>query len=315
MTSDVVRRYVNVTRGRLSFLYRERAADGPTVVLIHGSGMSARYWMEQLRGLASGARLVALDLPGHGDSHEGCASSVEEYAAITADFLDALGAWPVIAIGHSLGGAVALALAARRPAEVRGLVLLSTCARLPPTEEPAHPWLLFLPGALRKLLFFATAKNLLFSPSASGRAIGLGMRELRACRAQTIASDVALARAMDVTALARGLRVPTLVLCGVRDRLTPPALSADLQRLIRGARLVLIERAGHMVLVEAPEIVNRHIESFVAAMPRWGVPTVHEPRIATGRPRAARRASLAARLRGALGWVLRLLTSRARRPS
>lgn len=309
MTTDIVRRYVDVTDGRLSYLQRERAADGPTILLIHGSGMSARYWMEQLRGLAVGARIVALDLPGHGGSHDRCATSVEDYGRITADFVDALGARPVIAVGHSLGGAVALALTAHRPANVRGLVLLSTCARLPAIQEPAHLLLPFLPAMLRKLIFFATAKNLLFSPGASRRAIGLGMQELRGCRAETIANDVAIARTMDVSELARRVRVPTLVLCGARDRLTPPALSEELHRLITGSRLAVVERAGHMVLVEAPAVVNGHIETFIAAI---GGPTVAR-RVGAERARRGRTRLVAARLRGAIQRAWDVLSSWAHR--
>jgi len=65
----------------------------------------------------------------------------------------------------------------------------------------------------------------LFAAGASRAAVALGMQELRACRPQTLAADVAIARSMDVTQAAGALRVPTLILCGSRDRVTPPALA------------------------------------------------------------------------------------------
>src|SRR5205085_252813 len=79
-------------------------------------------------------------------------------------------------------------------------------------------------------------------------AVALGMQELRACRPRTLAADVAIAREMDLTATAADVRVPTLLLCGSRDRVTPPALSRDLHAMIAGARPEIVDGAGHMRL-------------------------------------------------------------------
>jgi dienelactone hydrolase len=71
---------------------------------------------------------------------------------------------------------------------------------------------------------------------------------------------------MDLTAAAQMLRVPALILCGRRDELTPPALSRELQALIAGSRLELIEGAGHMVHIEAPGAVNGEIDRFARSL-------------------------------------------------
>jgi len=255
-------------------------------VFIHGSGVSARYWSDQLRALADSARVLAIDLPGHGESDDAPAPSLAAYADVTARVVDALAAWPVIAVGHSLGGAVAVELAARRAADVRGLVLLSACARLPPVAT-STPWMWgFVPASLRRLLFFVTAKNLLFAAGASRAAIALGMHELRSCRPQTIAIDVTIARSMDVTHLARALRVPTLILCGSRDRVTPPALSRELHATIAGSRLDLVDGAGHMLLIEAPGVVSRAIAAFAASIAPRPAARPRARRRATARPRS-----------------------------
>jgi pimeloyl-ACP methyl ester carboxylesterase len=115
-------------------------------------------------------------------------------------------------------------------------------------------------------MFFTTAQALLFAPGVSPRAVRLGMRELRACRPQTLATDVALSRAMNFTEVAKALRVPTLVLCGRRDRITAPTLSADLHASITRSRLGIVEGAGHMVLIEAPDVVNRQIDAISDAV-------------------------------------------------
>jgi pimeloyl-ACP methyl ester carboxylesterase len=267
VSNAILRRHVTIGGRRISYLSldREPKAAHPVIVLIHGSGVNARCWIEQIRGLRA-ARVIAIDLPGHGQSHDADTTTIDDYADVVAAFLVTLRAVPAIIVGHSLGGAIALALAARYTATIHGLVLVSTCARLPSSSVAAE-WLLpFLPGPVRKAMFFSTAQALLFAPGASARAVNLGMRELRACRPETLARDVAMSRAMDFTEVAKALRVPTLVLCGSRDQVTPPVLAADLHASITGSRLSIVEGAGHMVLVEAPDVVNREIDAFADAV-------------------------------------------------
>jgi len=92
------------------------------------------------------------------------------------------------------------------------------------------------------------------------------MRELRACRLETLQADVRAARAMDLTAHAAALDVPTLVLSGGRDRLTTPALAERLSALIPGSRLHIVDGAGHMLPLEAADRVNREIVAFVESL-------------------------------------------------
>ena len=103
--AEIVRRFVELHGRRVSYL---TAGDsGPTILLIHGSGVSARSWVNQLRGLVGAVRVVAIDLPGHGESDPMRHASVEQYGGIVANFLDALGTGPVISSHHlvtAIGG-------------------------------------------------------------------------------------------------------------------------------------------------------------------------------------------------------------------
>ncbi|MGE5850477.1 MAG: alpha/beta fold hydrolase [Candidatus Methylomirabilota bacterium] len=247
------------------------AGAQPTVLLIHGSGVSARSWTNQLRGLGQVLRVLAIDLPGHGDSEAISEARLEAYADAARGALDALGTGPVFAAGHSLGGAVAQLFAARHPDAVTGLVLVSTCARLPESNGFLESYYRYLPAPIRKLLFFSMTKKILFAPTAPREAILLGMEEIRSCRPETILTDLAVARSMDLQDVARGIRVPTLILCGGRDKLTAPALSQELSQLIPGSRLLILERAGHMLPLEAPEWVNQAILDFVRSVARCEV--------------------------------------------
>jgi pimeloyl-ACP methyl ester carboxylesterase len=228
--------------------------------------MSAHSWVRQLQDPGGALRLVALDLPGHGQSNPAPGTSVDDYAATVADFVDALETGPAVIVGHSLGGSIAIALAARRPDLVRGLVLIASCVKLPLVDSVGERLVAYLPGPLRRLVFFSMVKKVLFAPGAPDDAVTVTMQELRSCRPETMVNDVRAARAMDLTEQASGLEVPTLVLAGSHDRLTPPALAERLSALIRGSRLRIVDGAGHMVPLEAPQWVNREIAAFVESL-------------------------------------------------
>lgn len=264
--SEIARRFVELDGRRVSYLTAGDSAAAPSILLIHGSGVSAGAWVNQLRGLLTAFRVAAIDLPGHGKSDPIPQASVEGYAETVAEFLEALGSGPVLVVGHSLGGAIAIALAAQRPHAVTGLVLLASCAKLPWVDSSWGRLLPYVPGPLWKTFFISTAQKLLFARGVPGHAVSLGMQELRSCRAETILKDLQAAKAMDLTQQATGLDVPTLILCGSQDRLTPPALSADLKGLIPGSRLTLVEGAGHMLLLEVPTRVNEEVLNFAKSL-------------------------------------------------
>ena len=98
-TDQIVRRSLALDGRRVSYLWRDGGQGGPTLVFIHGSGVSARYWSDQLRALADSARVLAIDLPGHGESDDAPVPSLAAYADVTARVVDALAAWPVIEDG------------------------------------------------------------------------------------------------------------------------------------------------------------------------------------------------------------------------
>ena len=299
--SEIARRFVELDGRRVSYLTAGDSAAAPSILLIHGSGMSAGAWVNQLRGSLKAFRVAAIDLPGHGKSDPIPQASVEGYAETVAEFLEALGSGPVLVVGHSLGGAIAIALAAQRPHAVTGLVLLASCAKLPWVDSSWGRLLPYVPGPLWKTFFISTAQKLLFARGVPGHAVSLGMQELRSCRAETILKDLQAAKAMDLTQQATGLDVPTLILCGSQDRLTPPALSADLKGLIPGSRLSLIEEAGHMLLLEVPTRVNEEVLNFAKSL------MIEAPSLRVVRDR--RRRSLARQLRDFARAYVPFLTS------
>jgi pimeloyl-ACP methyl ester carboxylesterase len=220
---------------------------GPPLVLVHGAGGSHRHWPAEALAIP-GRRVIAVDLPGHGDSPGPARRAVADYARDLLAFLDALGLARAVVIGHSMGGAIALSLALDSPDRVAGIGLVSTGARLRVT--PA-----ILQATADPATFSAAVEVMAdwsFGAEASPALrteFGEGLRGLPAA---VVHGDFCACDAFDVRERLGEIRLPTVVVCGDADRSTPPRYSEFLKANIVGARLTIIPGAGHMLALEAP---------------------------------------------------------------
>jgi pimeloyl-ACP methyl ester carboxylesterase len=253
-------------RARASVLGRPgaylEAGTGRPVVLIHGAAGRAEVWSPQLTGLADIARIIAVDLPGHGaTAGEGC-QAVEQYAAWVTALLDALGTERPLLVGHSMGGAIAQTLALGDPARFAGLVLVGTGARLRVLPRILQ---LFREGSLR--VASDLVGSLSYSPSTPPGAVIEAERALHDTAAAVTLGDFHACDKFDLLGRLGDLRLPALVVVGRDDRLTPPKYAAYLARSIPAARLVEIDGAGHFPQLEQPAAVNATLRGFLLALP------------------------------------------------
>ena len=220
----------------------------PPLVLVHGAGGDRYHWPHQLRRLAA-TEVYALDLPGHGRSPGPGCRTIADYAQIIKQFADTLALPPFILAGHSMGGAIALEVALRYGDALAGLALVGTGTRL--RVNPA-----ILDGLIQD--FNATTAQLIdwmYSPSCPLTTRQQGLEQVRSNDPQTLHNDFAACNAFDVRAEVSSLTLPTLIICGVEDKMTPIKFSEILYQSIAGSYLHLVEAAGHMVMLEQPEVV------------------------------------------------------------
>jgi 3-oxoadipate enol-lactonase len=263
---------LNVPGARLWWEAHEAATgdrSAPPLVLLHGLGSSSADWRLQVPAFSARYRVLTVDLPGHGRSEASGRPSVEAMAAALAALLRRLGEPPAHALGLSLGGCVALALAAGDPERVRSLVLVNAFARL----RPAGPR-----GLLRLLVRMALLAAAPMPVVAAHVARGLFPRpEQRALYERAVASLSAMPRrrylaavraaaAFDGRRLLGSVRCPTLVVVGERDGTVSRAAAEHLARGIAGARLVVIADSGHATPADQPEAFNRAVLDFLAAV-------------------------------------------------
>lgn len=247
-----------VTIDKEEIFYLQKGGGKPSLLLLHGAGGTHRHWGEQLQALR-GATVLALDLPGHGRSTGRGRQTIGEYANLVAEFMAPFES-PII-VGHSMGGAIALELALRYRDRLGGLVLVGTGARL--RVMPT-----FLEGLREE---FESTVDLIwryaYGPSASEEMIRLGQEEMLAIGPEVLRGDLLACDRFDVMDRLDEIRLPTLVICGEEDRMTPLKYSRFLVDHIPGARLVTIPEAGHMVMLEKPQETTEAIAAFSSGVP------------------------------------------------
>jgi pimeloyl-ACP methyl ester carboxylesterase len=240
-------------------LYIEKYGSGEQCVFIHGAGGSRLSWYFQ-RELQGSMEVVLLDLPGHGQSPGPALDSVEGYRDSVYETLQSMNLTRCYIAGHSMGGAIAMSLALAYPDIVKGLILIGTGARLRVMPEILEGVLKEKESTLRMITENA------FGTSAPQVMKENGLKEMMKCEAETLYRDYIACDHFDIIGSVRDIKMPTLILCGRSDLLTPPRYSEYLYRQIKGSDIGLIDGAGHIVMIEKPRELNTAIENFVRIM-------------------------------------------------
>ncbi|HEX2190258.1 MAG TPA: alpha/beta fold hydrolase [Longimicrobiaceae bacterium] len=248
--------------------------DGEPVLFLHGFPFSGALWEPVLERLGEGVRAIVPDLRGMGGSAATAVAEMEDYAADAAALLELLGETrPVVVVGMSMGGYVALAFARLYPERVRALALVDTRAG-PDTAEAARGRHETADRVLREgsgVLADAMAPKL-FAPSAP-EALRARWREVMAAtpRVGAAAALRAMAGRPDSSDTLRDFRRPVLVVVGEEDAVTPPEEARRMAEAAGGAPVEVVPGAGHMTPVEQPEALAAALRRWLVALPPPGV--------------------------------------------
>jgi pimeloyl-ACP methyl ester carboxylesterase len=235
---------------------------GRTLLLIHGAGSNGHAWHYQYEQLGNHHSPIALDLPGHGHSSgvEGL-RTIEDYAAFTVAFLDALKLESIVIAGHSMGGPIAIELALRHPERVQALVLIATAAKFDIPKERIDIWHAVTMGRASQPF-----NNDGYSPktiASKPEIIREGWGEQIQTDPRVRWGDLVACSQVDLRDRISRLDKPTLILAGADDSVTPPAEAEFLRSRIKGARLEVVPDAGHRPTTERPDVTNGAIEKFL----------------------------------------------------
>jgi pimeloyl-ACP methyl ester carboxylesterase len=254
---------------------------GRPVVFLHGLGGNATHWEFVAQALASRYRVIGIDLVGCGwTAKPDQPYTIELLRDHVLEFLDRRGVIGATLVGHSLGGAVALAAALARPGEFDGLALLCAAG-----VAPVPVWMrMAAPLFLRRQILYPTllygadfiVKNVFVEDEAENPYVRWfrqsAMRDLPGYPALRDFARVCESLCWDVlrndyAEHFPSLRLPVLALWGDHDKLTTLGPVLDHLQRIRRLRTVVLERCGHLPMVEHPEETTFHLERFLANPP------------------------------------------------
>ena len=271
-SSDSEPEYVEAGGRRLRFL--KRGEGGPPAVLIHGFTGNLNNWLFNHEALAEDRAVYALDLPGHGQSSKDVGDgSLEVLVEVVQAWLDAVELPAAHFVGHSLGGAIVLALAARHPDRVLSSTLIAGAGLGP---EINHEYIGGVLAADRRKQLKPHLEKLFADPSQVTRQVVDdvlkfkrvdGVASALGAIAASFVSDGKQAWRLDDQV--RQLSAPLMVLWGAQDHILPVshaetlAHSADDEGRVKSIRVNIIKDAGHMVQMEAAGEVNRMLTKFL----------------------------------------------------
>ncbi len=253
-----------ITRGRAAIGVDEAGAgDAVPILFLHGVGSDKSVWAPQLAHFGAKRRAVAFDYPGYGDSDPADTGTTrDDFAAAILGAMDMLGVERAHVCGLSLGGVIAIAMNAAAPETCVSLILADSFAVHP--DGPAiHERATNASRALTMKQLAEQRTPVLLAAGAS--------KNLRddVCRTMARIDPDAFRIGTEAVWLAdqrdrvATIAVPTLVLVGDQDKVTPPRLSEELAAAIPGARLQIIAGAGHLTNIEMPDRFNAIVETFI----------------------------------------------------
>lgn len=243
-------------------VYYDEEGSGKSIVFVHGACENSSFWNHQ-KSLSDRYRVIALDLPGHGRSKsmvEG-AVDVRKYASIVMEFVAKTCPDQALLVGHSMGGAITLLNAIEQPQNLKGVVLVATGAKLG-----------VLPSIREGLRtrFGETVKSVVgprqFAATTNLEVVRFVTNEIMKCKGQTASADYEACNGFDVRQRIRSINLPTLIMVGEEDKMTPVTWSTYMKENIPKSKLVILKESSHLPMLERPADFNRHLSEFAMSL-------------------------------------------------
>jgi pimeloyl-ACP methyl ester carboxylesterase len=250
--------YVSIENANYYYILSGKTDNNEkTAIFVHGSGGDGSVWVNQFQSLCENYKIIIPDLPGHGRSGGNTLATAGKYAQWLNKFSSELNLSSFFLCGHSLGGAISLEYARAYAAKVKGLLLAGAGVTFRVLKEYILLLLRDFETAVKTSCISA------YSPSVSKKIYYMGYEMLIKNGKKTLYSDMMTCEEFNSKAWISSIKIPSIVICGSDDKITPFELSKELSQGISESRLEVISGAGHMVMMEAPDKFNNVVKSFM----------------------------------------------------
>lgn len=255
-------KYFNVNNNKIACWVNpaDFGAHAQSFVFIHGSGGTSDAWSLQYSKLHTDFNILAVNLPGHGGSEGTGEQYVEGYVSHLKEILDTVGLKRPILVGHSLGAAIALSFALRHRHEPGSVVAVGGGLTMPVNPDILSGFQSNPEMVMDMMCKFSLAKENRAKLYDAARA------RLAEANPRVVHANMLACSRFDITAEADNISVPVLAICGREDKMTPPAASEAIASAVEGARFVVVEGAGHMVMMERPDAFNAALIDVAATL-------------------------------------------------
>lgn len=230
----------------------------PTLIFIHGAGGDKTQWeLQRIYFQKLGWGVVTLSLPNHGNSNNIKDISILNYSKEVSKLITQLKLTQITIVGHSMGGAIALNLALSSSTNlIKSLVLIGTGAKL--TVSPI--FFEFIESDFNKALAFMN--KYAYNKSTSNEIKTSNEEILRRSGSPVLLQDFKACNSFDIRNEISTISLPTLIICGENDMMTPCKFSTFMHEKIINSELSIVSNAGHFVFLECPNEVNEVIKDF-----------------------------------------------------
>jgi len=250
---------VNINGTRIAYWLGNQgfSRKGEIILFIHGAGGNQLIWSFQKAFFEKDFIPIVIELPGHGNSEGDGRDEISLYAKDVLSFMRELRLQRIFMVGHSMGGAIVQTIALSHPELIRGIVLVGTGARLRVPPMILERIKTHFEEMIPKLVNYA------YSRKTSKELIEQGIKLLMQCKPHVLYNDFLACDRFDKMRDVEEIGLPTLIICGAEDELTPIKYSKYLREKIKRSALEIISDTGHMVMIESPSEFNNKIREFI----------------------------------------------------
>lgn len=227
-----------------------------SLLFLHGAGGSSKKWKKLLDAGVEGWNMVALDLPGHGESSGDPLEEISAYTDTIKEFWDVSTLpRPFVIAGHSMGASISLLTALNYPSVVDGLVLIGAGARMPVNKQMLEQ--------LAQGTFDTGFLKISYGPDTPAQLIQSELEEVAKVPQHNLFIDFRACDNFDVSEQLGSLNIPVLILAGDKDKMTPLRNSQFLNQNIVNSVLKVIPGSGHYLMLEKPQETRLAVQEFL----------------------------------------------------